>query len=238
MKHRTVASKRRGFVTAIESHRACVRWTGRSKGEWVGKRSVGITAAPRVLMLEGSLDPELHSTRSERAALETWCTSNGIELAFKNIHSLEDLVLIAQAIGKERPPFIHLSCHGKIDGRTELPYLLFAPRERRETKLFLGDDRTIAAFRSLAGHDLLLSACLVGRYGSEIQEFRKQTGLRRVAAFTREICDHEAILFDLALYQASINLGLTFSAAIERARQAVGTLGVKGHAAQHLVRVL
>jgi len=52
--------------------------------------------------------------------------------------------------------------------------------------------------------------------------------LRYVAAFSRTICDDEAILFDISLYHGMLNVGLTFRAAVERARSALEKFGIRG----------
>ena len=192
-------------------------------------------------MLEGSLDAHLHSTRSERDALKTWADARGVEFAYKNIHRLDDLLVIAEAVGTNEPPFVHIGCHGNHDEDDEnRPYLLFAPKAKKQNRIYLDKDETIETFRRcFSDRAILLSACLVGKYAAQVDAFARGARLKYVAAFTRPLYDQEAILFDIALYHATLNLGLTFPAAVERAREAVFRLGIKGGIghAQKLVKV-
>ena len=101
----------------------------------------------------------------------------------------------------------------------------------------MDDDETARAFRVFEGASLFLSACEVGKYGAQVSRFKRAAKLRHVAAFSREVYDHEMLVFDLALYHSSLNLGLTFPKAVERASKAVAVLGVKGNQGKELVRV-
>jgi hypothetical protein len=227
----------RGFVTNVEGHRALVRWTGSGKGTWHGKRALAQAKPPRLLVLEGSLDTDLHSTRSERDALANWAAANSAKLAFKTIHTVEDLAIIARSLGREEAPFVHISCHGDHDHKTGRPYLMFAPRHERRHRAYLDDTATIEAFRLFEGASVLVSACSIGRYGAKVTAFRRRARLKHVAAFSREVWDYEMLPFNYALYHAALNLGLTFRRAVERARQAMALLGVRGNRGTDLVRV-
>src|SRR5438046_2398879 len=196
---RRVGAGRCGLVTQVRTHSALVRWLGDEKGQWVGKRALRVCSPPRPLVLEGSLDAALHSKRSERDALETWCAARDVDLAFKSIHRPEDLEQIAEAIGVTSPPFIHIICHG--DHHDSRPYLRFAPRDLKRNRVYLDDSACTELFRRLfSGRSVLFSACLVGKHASDIETFRRAAHLKYVAAFCREIMDDDAILFDLALY--------------------------------------
>ncbi len=227
----------RGFVTDVQGHRALVRWNGAGKGTWHGKRALAQAKPPRLLVLEGSLDAELHSTRSERDALGNWAAANEARLAFKTIHTVEDLAIIARALGREEAPFVHVSCHGSHDEKTGRPFLMFAPRHERRHRAYLDDSATIDAFRLFEGTSLLISACSVGRYGAKVTAFRKRARLKHVAAFSRDVWDYEMLPFNYALYHAALNLGLTFPKAIQRARDVMAVLGVRGPRGADLVRV-
>jgi len=230
VRRRARGKSERGFVTHVEGQRALVRWLGAGKGEWVGKRSIVEGRPPRILVLEGSLDAELHSTRSERDALSTWCAANYVKLAFKTVHRVEDLEIIARSIGRDAPPFLHISCHGNHDD-DKRAHLFFAPQHAHKHRIYLDDDETARAFRVFEGASLFLSACEVGKYGAQVSRFKRAAKLRHVAAFSREVYDHEM------LYHSSLNLGLTFPKAVERASKAVAVLGVKGNQGKELVRV-
>jgi hypothetical protein len=56
---------------------------------------------------------------------------------------------------------------------------------------------------AFGGMSLLFSACLLGKYQSELEEFKKNSGLSYVAGFTKEVCDWEALIFNVLLYTAS-----------------------------------
>jgi hypothetical protein len=227
-----------GLVTQIRGHSALVRWLGDGKGRWFGKKALRACSPPRPLVLEGSLDARLHSRRSERDALLNWCEAGSVDLAFKSIHRLEDLEQIAEALGRTPPPFIHIICHGDHDN--DGPYIRFAPRDLKRNRVYLRSSSCVDAFRRcFAGLSILFSACLIGKYASDIEHFRRAAGLKYVAAFCREIFDDEAILFDLALYHSSIVLGLTFPTAVERAREALDALRIRGLAgrSQKLIKV-
>lgn len=77
----------RGTVTEVENRRVLVRWVGTGRGRWASKRLCGRASHPgRSCWKAHSLDRALDSLRSERDALENWCESLGIPLAFKNAH--------------------------------------------------------------------------------------------------------------------------------------------------------
>ena len=121
-----------------------------------------------------------------------------------------------------------------------VPRTRFAPRDLKRNRVYLDDSACTELFRRLfSGRSVLFSACLVGKHASDIETFRRAAHLKYVAAFCREIMDDDAILFDLALYHATINLGLTFPVAVKRAREALDKLAIRGGRGkeQKLVRV-
>ena len=228
-----------GYVISTQGSSALVRWLGTGRGSWIGKRSLRKSFPPRPLVLEGSLDPALHSTRSEREALQNWCDASDIALAFKTVHRIEDFDQIVEALGRDRPPFVHIICHGNHDDDNRA-YLLFAPKSKKRNRIYLDAPETRAAFRRcFEGQSVLFSACLVAKYERHIDEFRRSAHMKYVAAFSRTIYDDEAILFDISLYHGMLNAGLTFRAAVERARSALETLGIRGEVGrgQRLVKV-
>ncbi|MBI2014788.1 MAG: hypothetical protein HYS77_04525 [Candidatus Rokubacteria bacterium] len=79
----------------------------------------------------------------------------------------------------------------------------------------------------------------MAKYERHIDEFRRSARLRHVAVFSSTIHDDEAILFDISLYHGMLNAGLPFPAAVERARDALETLGIRGERGrgQRLVKV-
>jgi len=198
-----------------------------------------VSSPPRALVLEGSLDTALHSPRSERDALKNWCDAADIALAFKTVHRIEDFDQIVEALGRDQPPFVHIICHGDHDD-DDRPYLLFAPKPKKRNRIYLDAPETHTAFRRcFEGQSVLFSACLVAKYDRHIDRFRKSARLRYVAAFSRTVYDDEAILFDISLYHSILIAGLTFRAALERARSALEALGIRGEVGrgQRLVKV-
>lgn len=218
--------RRLGVVRRCVARSAMVCWVGHQKAKRCGACSLKFADPPRALVLEGSLDGELHSTRSEEELLRRWLSSINGELAYKNVHALSDLSILADSIGNRYPPFIHISCHGAHDDGKA--YVLFAPKDKKKTRIYLNDEKTVEAFSVFANYSVLFSACLLGRYEDEVHKFRKAAGLKSVAAFTREVQDSETMLFELMLYQGMLVNGWTFKTAVEKAEKAARTLNVKG----------
>jgi hypothetical protein len=86
---------------------------------------------------------------------------------------------------------------------------------------------------------LLFSACLLGKHKQAMTAFRTGARLGAVAAFSREVYDSEAMLFELLLYQGVLINGWTFRQAVNKACTALLTLGLRGAPgrAQSFVRV-
>src|SRR2546428_13824292 len=96
--------------------------------------------------------------------------------------SSEDFEQIVEALGRDRPPFVHIICHGNHDddGR---PYLLLTPRSKKGNQIYLDTSETHNAFRQcFGGQSVLFSACLVAKYERHIDSFRRSARLRHVAA--------------------------------------------------------
>jgi hypothetical protein len=230
---------KRGIVTGLRDRSTLVRWVGKSKAALCGTRSVIECDPPRALVLEGSLDHWLHSTRSEGDLLRTWLRAIGVRLAYKNIHTLEDIRVIGNAIGKNRPLFVHISCHGYHDdaGRA---YIRLAPGTGSKHNLHLNSNKTIRIFREVfQGMPVLFSACNLGKYQKEMKQFLHASRLSYIAAFTTDIYDADAMLFELLLYHNVLNNGWTFETSVEKAKEALARVNVKGDQgkSQSLVRL-
>lgn len=216
-----------GRVCGHRDRSALVRWIGSRKAEPHGTRRLRKCSPPRALVLEGSLDGELESTRSEESVLRTWLGANEVPLAYKNVHALEDIAVISRAVGHNKPAFVHISCHGDHD--VKRPFLLFAPNSNKRSRIYLDDDRTISVFReAFAGLPILFSACLLGKYKDPMVAFRKNASVPVVGAFSREVFDSEAMLFELLLYQGVFTNGWNFRTAATKACQSLLHLGLKG----------
>jgi len=193
---------------------------------------------PRAFVLEGSLDHWLHSTRSEEDLLRTWLKANNVILAYKNVHSLEDIKILGEAIGLNRPLFVHISCHGWHE--EGLAYIRFAPGKNDKYDICLNDFKTVKVFRqSFSGLPILFSACTLGKYQYEMEKFVNISRLPCIAAFTRDIDEAEAMLFELLLYHGVYNNGWEFETAVEKARDSLLPLNVRGGMGkgQSLVRI-
>jgi hypothetical protein len=204
-----------------------------------GVRSLKSGNAPAALVLEGSLDSELQSERSGEQLLRAWLGANKVKLRYKNVHMLDDIEIIRRAMGKEKPAFVHISCHGN-HAEEKRPYIEFAPKATKKDRILLNDQRTIAVFRkAFEGLPVLFSACLLGKYQAEMQLFRKSARLGPVAAFTREVYDTETMVFELLLYHAVLNEGWNFTTGVQKANAALLNIGIKGGPGKHqtLVRV-
>ncbi len=229
---------RRGIVTDLQNRSVLVRWVGKSRAESCGTRSVDRCNPPRALVLEGSLDQWLHSTRSEEDVLRTWLDANNVPLAYKNIHTLGDIRVIGGAIGKNKPLFVHISCHGNHDNEGRA-YIQLAPGPGPR-RYYLNSKYTTRVFReAFDGMPLLFSACNLGKYEKEMKQFRRATALPCIAAFTRTIYDAEAMLFELLLYHNVLSNGWTFRKSVEKAKEALVRVDVRGDRgkSQALVRL-
>jgi hypothetical protein len=211
---------------------------GDSRASECGSTSLQACKPPRALVLEGSLDHWLHSTRSEEDLLRTWLKANGVTLAYKNIYSLEDINILGGAIGSNRPLFVHISCHGWYkDGHA---YIRFAPGSSDKYDLLLNDLKTIRTFKqAFKNLPILFSACELGKHQHEMQLFTTSTRLPCVAAFSREIYDAESMLFELLLYHGVYNNAWKFETSVDKAIESLSNLKVRGGIgkAQALVRV-
>lgn len=229
---------RRGIVTGRKDKNVLVRWVGDTKATSYGARSIRACKPPRAFVLEGSLDHWLHSTRSEEDLLRTWLKANKVTLAYKNVHSLEDIKILGEAIGLNKPLFVHISCHGWYEeGKA---FIRFAPGKNDKYDIRLNETKTVRVFRhSFAKLPILFSACTLGKYQSEMEAFVNLTGLPCIAAFTRDIYEAEAMLFELLLYHGVYTNGWKFDTAVEKARDILVPLNVRGGMGkgQSLVRI-
>ena len=230
--------KHRGRVCDHRGHSVLIRWAGTQKADLWSSRSLVRCDPPSALILEGSLDDALESIRSGEGVLRTWLNASNVPVAYKNILTLQDLRIISRAVAGKWPVFVHISCHGAYEGQR--PYILFAPRARKRDRIYLDDPTTVETFReSFAELPILFSACLLGKYENPMTTFRKDSKLSAIAAFSREVDDSEAMLFELLLYQAMLVNGWTFRRAVDTASKALlkmGLRGGRGHS-QRFVRV-
>lgn len=231
--------RHRGVVCGHRNRSVLVRWAGTQKAEPWGSRSLIACDPPRALVMEGTLDDDLESTRSEEGLLRNWLGANHIPVAYKSILTLADIQVIGRSIGAHRPAFVHISCHGAYDDDWRA-YLRFAPGKRKSDQIYLDDDQTLKVFReAFQGLPLLFSACLLGKYQDAITAFAKTARLAAVAAFSREVEDSEAMLFALLLYQGVLLNSWTFRNAVDKACSALLALGLRGApgGGQRFVRV-
>ena len=216
-----------GIVTGHRNRSVLVRHVGDSRASSCGSRSLKICKPPRAFVLEGSLDHWLHSTRSEEDLLRTWLKANNVALAYKNIHLLEDIIVLGESIGSNKPLFVHISCHGWYkEGRA---YIRFAPGRNNKHDICLNHPKTIKIFRKVfAGLPLLFSTCTLGKYQDEMNIFARLTKLPYIAAFTRDIYDAESMLFELLLYHGVYNNAWKFETAVENAKESLTKMNVRG----------
>lgn len=217
-----------GVVRGFRGRSALVCWLGRARATLCGTRSIRPSSSPQALVLEGSLDPHLHSTRSEEDLLRNWLNANDARLRYKNVHTLADIEILGRAIGNEMPAFVHISCHGNHDeaGRA---YIQFAPRPRKADRIALNCEETVKVFRgAFEGLPLLFSACQLGKYQGELQQFRRSARLSCIAAFTRDVFDAEAMIFELLVYHGVLNNGWRFATAVSKARNGLMAIGIRG----------
>lgn len=228
----------RGVVKSKKRHWANVRWIGERRASACSLRSLIPCNAPRALVLEGNLDSNLGSTRSEESVLRTWLGSQGFQLAYKNIHTIEDIEVIASAIGSNKPYFVHISCHGDYD-KVNGPYIILAPRSNgSKNRIYLNDPKTISIFKNaFEGMPILFSACLLGCFKSDMESFQKNANIGKIAAFTRVVYDHECMLFELLIYQGILVQKYSFEIAVKTAEDTLRKVGIKGSQGKTFVRV-
>jgi hypothetical protein len=178
---------------------------------------------PMPFVLEGNLADDLHEPRSERGLLTTWFDSIKLKFAFKSIHQMSDIDLLAKRVNtKILPPFIHISSHGYVDAEKRPCIQLL------DDELHLDDPKTIEVFSQFEGYPVFFSACLLGRFQEPIKKFQAAAKLGPIVVSTREIYDYEAMLFGLMLYQCIIRGCLTFEDAVIRCIEALRIIGIKG----------
>jgi hypothetical protein len=234
-KHRLL----RGIVRGAQERSALVCWLGCRKATSHGTKSLKHCDPPRALVLEGSLDANLESVRSGEGLLRTWLKANEVQVAYKNVHTLDDIRVLAKAIGNNKPPFVHISCHGDHDDQ-DRAFIQFAPRPNKKDRILLSDSKTQEVFRdAFVRMPVLFSACLLGKFQEEMEGFREGAKLGPVAGFSREVYDAEAMLFELLLYHGVLVKGWNFKTAVTKACASLKSLGLRGGKGrgQTLVRV-
>jgi len=227
----------RGIVKAKKGQNAHVLWMQNDRAKPCSVRSLKVCPPPRALVLEGSLDSKLESTRSEENVLRTWLGSQNVPLAYKNIHTIEDVHVIGRAIGSNKPLFVHVSCHGDHDPQ-DGAYIVFSPLSGKESRIYLSDPETVHVFcDAFEGMPILFSACLLGRYQDDLRKFQDAAKLGKIAAFTRVVYDSECMLFELLIYQGMLVQANPFETAVNNAEKALREVGIKGIPGQGFVRV-
>lgn len=225
----------KGIVRGYKGGKTLVRWIGAKKATPYRTADLKVTTPPTALVLEGSLDGDLTSVRSEEDLLRNFFRALGGQIAYKTIHCPNDLAIIGSAI-KTPPPFIHISCHGAHEG--DRPFLLFAPKATAKNRIFLDDPEVVSTFKEwFEGYPILFSACLIGKLEKPIIEFLQATQIAQAAAFTREVWDTETMLFELLVYHGMLVEGHHFAAAVQKAADAVRLVGIKGGHGQQFVKV-
>jgi hypothetical protein len=222
----------------MEGKRYRVAWLHSGKSALIGGKALKRSQGPAALFLEGSLDGDLRSERTEQPILREYLRAYDIRLASKDIHSLADLDHLRSQLKRLPSLFVHISCHGSCgeDG-SRTPYITLSPAGER---ISLKKQETVETFhRHFAGRHVLISACELGKYGRPMAEFKRNAGLASLAVFSREICDHEAVLFDMCVYHCMIERGWAFKKAIKRSVESLKSMGSPGATGrnQALVRV-
>ena len=215
-----------GSITSVPddgTRSVSVRWVRNGAQSGVYAASMLERFKPIPLILEGNLSEDLHETRTDQELLRSWFNSTRSKCAFKSIHQLGDIELIASRLNKQvLPPFVHISCHGAV-GNGQRPCIqLF------DDLIYLDDEKTVEVFSKFEGYPVYFSACLLGKYEKPIREFQSAAGLGPIAVSPREICDHEGLLFSVMLYQSILNGCLPFVEAVENCISAIRLMGVRG----------
>jgi hypothetical protein len=135
--------KERGFVKRVNGHYCHVSWLHEGRAQKVTRRSVKPCLPPAALLLEGVLDSDLRSERSERGILREYLRGYNIKLASRTIHSLDDLRHFERQLREMPFLFVHISCHGSA-GDGDGPVIRFSGKD---SAVSLNDDRCVEVFR-------------------------------------------------------------------------------------------
>lgn len=219
--------KRLGVVTKVpkgDGRSVTVRWVRNCHQDGKYAASLLTHRMPIPMILEGNLADDLHEVRSEYSLLRNWFESIDCNFVFKSIHQLSDLELLAEKINTEiLPPFIHISCHGKVERTGKRPFI-----QLLDDHIYLDDPYTIEVFSKFEGYPIVFSACLLGKYQAPIIALQQAAKLGPIVASVREIYDSEAMLFGLMLYQSVVKVCMPFDKAAVKCISALRCIGIKG----------
>lgn len=219
--------KRLSVVTKVpkgQGRSVTVRWVRNCHQDGKYAASLLTPCKPMPMILEGNLADDLHEVRSEYSLLRNWFKSIDCNFIFKSIHQLSDLELLAKKINTDiLPPFIHISCHGKVERTGKRPFI-----QLLDEHIYLDDPNTIEVFLKFEGYPIVFSACLLGKFQAPILALQKAANLGPVVASVREIYDSEAMLFGLLLYQSVVQARMPFDKAAYRCIAALRGIGIKG----------
>jgi hypothetical protein len=103
--------------------------------------------------------------------LREWLRAHDVLLAYRQINILEDIDVVGRKIGRNRPIFVHFSCHGDVkkeEYHPHRPFIRIAPG----IDIYLDDEKTIdVVARRFSPLPVLFSACLLGRYQTKMTDF-------------------------------------------------------------------
>jgi hypothetical protein len=215
-----------GVVTKVPKdggNTVSVRWARSNYLEGEVAASTLTKSMPTPFIIKGHLASDLQEPRSERGILAAWFASNHINYSSESVHNKSDINLLAKKVGTDfLPPFIHISSHGYIEASTR-PCIQLV-----DDKLFLDDPDTVKTFSHFEGYPIFFSACLRGNFPNLVKELQAAAKLGPILVSTREVCDNEAILFSLLLYQYVIDSCIPFKDAVSRCIKALRLIGFKG----------
>jgi hypothetical protein len=80
-----------GIVRGHKSGKTNVRWIGAKRAIPWPTSKLRAAKEPAALVLEGSLDSDLSSLRSEEDLLRNWFRALGLRMSYKTVHCIEDI---------------------------------------------------------------------------------------------------------------------------------------------------
>ncbi len=185
-------AKKHGFVVETIPHNAMVRWLGSKRAVPVAKKQLRMVRGPPIVHLEGALDSDTASVRSEVRFLREWANTMNVEVHAKTVWGLKELADACEMMNLKQlaPAFVIVSAHGSSTENTRKgskrddARIYLKPKDRAGSRLL--DSQAINAFKVLKDRLVIFSSCELGKYKDDMTQFVEKTGIEAVA-FTRAV---------------------------------------------------
>ena len=157
----------------------------------------------KVLLLEGQLDADTASVRSQKEFMRILGTAYQVgnkkyvrEFIAKEVHSLADFKYFIDLVRKDRSAnyLVHFVGHGESTEKETFLQLT------NGDKISMKSKKGLSIFRDLPHVEILLSCCGVGKDQKALDTLRRVSGAQAVFAYTSLVYDYQAFLIDSMLY--------------------------------------